>query len=49
MHMTLAAVAMRADGAINIGDHRERHASVTGEVLPQAEPRGGDALVAGPD
>ena len=46
MHIKVTAVAMRADGAIDIGDHRERHAGVTGEVLPKAQARGRDALVA---
>src|SRR5438132_14274213 len=40
---------MSAEGTLEIADHRERHACVTGEVLPEAQARGRDALVATPD
>ena len=40
---------MSAEGTPEIADHRERHACVTGEVLPEAQARGRDALVATPD
>ena len=46
MHIAITAVTMGAGGAIEIADHRERHACVTGEILPEAEARGRDALVA---
>src|ERR1700678_1823662 len=46
MHITITAVAMGACSTIKIADHRERHAGITCEILPEAEARGCDALVA---
>ena len=46
MHIAITTVAMGAGGTIEIADHRERHACVTGEILPEAQARGRDALVA---
>src|SRR5580693_8495285 len=49
MHVAIAAVTMGADGTLNIGNHRERHASITGEILSETEARGCNPLVSGPD
>src|SRR5271165_711645 len=46
MHIAITAVAMSANGAFDIADHRERHAGVSGEILPEAQARGRDTLVA---
>ena len=46
MHVAITAVTMGADGALEIADHRERHACVTGEILPETQARGRNALVA---
>ena len=46
MHVTITAVTMSTRGPIEIADHRERHACVASQVLPQAEASGGNALVA---
>ena len=48
MHIAITTVSMGADGALDIANHRERHACVAGEILPEAQARGHDALVAGP-
>src|SRR5262245_39007761 len=49
MHITVPAIAVGADGPIHIGDHRECYACVSGEVLPEAQAGGRDALIAGAD
>jgi hypothetical protein len=36
MHIAITRVTMGADGTLEIADHRERHACVTGEILPEA-------------
>ena len=36
MHIAITTVTMGAGGALEIADHRERHACVTGEILPEA-------------
>ena len=46
MHIAITTVSIGAGGTIEIADHRERHACVTGEILPEAQARGRDALVA---
>jgi hypothetical protein len=40
---------MGADGTLDIADHRERHACVAGEILPEAQARSLNALVAALD
>ena len=46
MHIAITTVAVSAGGTIEIADHRKRHAGVPGEILPEAQARGRDALVA---
>ena len=46
MHIAITTVTMGAGGTLEIADHRERHAGVTGEILPEAQASGRDALVA---
>ena len=36
MHVAVSTITMRAGGTSKIADHGERHACVTGEVLPEA-------------
>ena len=36
MYIAITTVTMGADGAVEIADHRERQACVTGEFLPEA-------------
>src|SRR5262245_23780883 len=36
MHIAITTVSMGADGTFDIADHRERHAGVAGEILPEA-------------
>ena len=36
MHIAITTVSMGADGTLDIADHRERHACVAGEILPEA-------------
>src|SRR5687768_1605293 len=36
MHIAITTVSMGAHGTLNIADHRERHACVAGEILPEA-------------
>ena len=36
MHIAITAVSMGADGTPDIADHRERHACVSCEILPEA-------------
>src|SRR5579863_4113934 len=45
MHVSITAVAVSASGPFEVADHRECHAGVAGEVLPEAQARGRDALV----
>src|SRR5437764_6473761 len=49
MHIAVTTITMGADGTLKIADHRESHACVTGELLPEAQACGRDALVATPD
>src|SRR5450755_17438 len=49
MHIAVTTITMSAGGAVEIADHREGDACVTGQILPKAQTRGGDALVATPD
>src|SRR5580704_15536591 len=49
MHVAIAAVTMGVDGTLDIGNHRERHAGITGKVLPKTEARGCNPLISGPD
>ena len=46
MHIAITTVAIGASGTLEIADHRKSHAGVTGEVLPEAQASGRDALVA---
>ena len=46
MHIAITTITIGAGGTIKIADHRERHACVTGEILPEAQAGGRDALVA---
>src|SRR5665213_4612817 len=45
MHIAIAAITMGAGSTLEITDHRESHACITGEILPEAKPRGRDPLV----
>ena len=36
MRVAVTAIAIRAGSAIQIGNHRERHAGIAGQSLPQA-------------
>ena len=36
MHIAITTITMGADGTLEIADHRERHAGVTGKILPEA-------------
>src|SRR5437868_11728413 len=49
MHIAVTTITMGAGGTVEIADHREGDACVTGEILPEAQAGGGDALVATPD
>src|ERR1700690_1951875 len=49
IYITIAAVAMRTGGAIEIGDHGERYTGIARQILPQAQPRRREALIAGAD
>ena len=49
MHIAITTITMGADGTLEIADHREGDACVTGEILPEAQTSGSDALVATPD
>src|SRR3954451_23282749 len=49
MHIARTTITMGADGTVEIADHREGDACVTGEILPEAQAGGRDALVATPD
>ena len=40
MHIAITTVAMGAGGTLEIADHRERHACVAGEILPETQARG---------
>src|SRR6266436_3655990 len=46
VYTTIAAVAMNAAGAIDIGNHGKRDAGIAREILAETEGRGGDALIA---
>ena len=46
MHIAITTVTIATSGTIEIADHRKGHAGVTGQVLPQAQTSGRDALVA---
>src|SRR5947209_958013 len=49
MYIAVTTVTMGADGTVEIADHREGDARVTGEILPEAQTSGRNALVATPD
>ena len=36
VHIAITTVPMGADGTLKIADHREGHACVAGEILPEA-------------
>src|SRR5437868_13237093 len=46
MHIAICTVAIITSGTIEIADHREAHAGVTGEVLTEAETSGHHPLIA---
>src|SRR5690242_2839488 len=49
MHIAITTVTMGANGTLHVADHREGHACVTREVLPEAQAGSRDALVAALD
>src|ERR1700722_16510224 len=46
MHIAIAPVTINISGMLEIADHRKCHAGITGEVLPEAQASGRQALVA---
>ena len=49
MHIAITAVARAAHGTLQIADHRKRDARVARQILPEAQARGRNALVAALD
>lgn len=49
MHVAVSTIAMRANGTVEIGNHREGDAGITGEILPEAQTGSGYTLVTAPD
>jgi hypothetical protein len=48
MYIAVTTITMGADGTVEIADHREGDACITGEILPEAQTSGRNALVATP-
>jgi len=48
MPIAITTIAMGAGGTLEIADHRKGHACITGEILPEAQTRSHNALVATP-
>lgn len=49
MHVAISPVAVSTHCTLQIANHRKRHAGVPGEILPEAQGRGRDALISGFD
>src|SRR5690348_8049876 len=49
MHITITAVAIGANRSVEIANHRESHARITGKILPETQASGSNSLIAAAD